>query len=70
MTELMDKGTLLTKMREGYAAFEALLAPLSDEQMTTPTVNGNWSIKDNLAHLSFWHRHTLSRVEAVQKGVA
>ena len=69
MAEQQDKATLLEKMTTGYAAFEKLLAPLSEEQLTTPGVNGTWSIKDNIAHLSQWHKRTINLLQAVKEGV-
>ncbi|HZR42065.1 MAG TPA: ClbS/DfsB family four-helix bundle protein [Ktedonobacteraceae bacterium] len=65
MTEHMDKTQLLNEIRTSYANFEAVLASLSTEQMITPGVNGTWSIKDNIAHLSTWQRVLLNRLEAV-----
>lgn len=69
-TEQHDKTQLLEKMNTGFAAFEALLAPLTEEQLTTPTVNGTWSIKDNLAHLSQWHKRVVNLLNAIQQGVS
>ncbi|MBV9229004.1 MAG: ClbS/DfsB family four-helix bundle protein, partial [Chloroflexi bacterium] len=47
----------------------AVLAPLSTAQMTTPGVNGQWSIKDNIAHLNAWHRRLLNMLQATKEGV-
>ena len=66
MTEHVDKTQLLNEIRTSYANFEAVLAPLSTEQMITPGVNGTWSIKDNIAHLSTWQRVLLNRLEAMR----
>lgn len=68
MTTRIDKTTLLAKMQEGYRDFEALLQSLSEEQLTTPGVNSTWSIKDNIAHLSVWEKHTIARLQAIQQG--
>ena len=69
MAEHKDKTQLLAEMQAGYDEFEALLAPLNEEQLTTSGVNGDWSIKDNLAHLSAWQRYVLDALQAAQKGV-
>ncbi|HZR42066.1 MAG TPA: ClbS/DfsB family four-helix bundle protein [Ktedonobacteraceae bacterium] len=69
MTEHIDKTQLLDAIRTSYTSFEAVLAPLSPEQMTTPGVNGTWSIKDNIAHISAWHRLLLDRLQAVRDNV-
>ncbi|GHO89999.1 hypothetical protein KSF_000470 [Reticulibacter mediterranei] len=52
-----------------YAAFNALLSSLSEAQLTAPGVNGNWSVKDNIAHLSGWQRRQIARNEAVFQGI-
>ena len=66
MTEQLDKAELLANMQAGYNSFEALLAGLNENQMTTPGVNGAWSVKDNLAHLSAWHLRQLALLQGVR----
>jgi hypothetical protein len=68
MTEQIDKAELLANMQAGYNTFEALLAGLNETQMTTPGVNGVWSVKDNLAHLSAWHLRQLALLQGVRQG--
>jgi hypothetical protein len=67
MAEQMDKAELLNSMHTGYAVFETLLTPLSTEQMTRPGVNGEWSVKDILSHLTAWHRHLLHLIEVTKR---
>lgn len=55
MSETIEKAALLDNIQEGYKEFEALLAPLSEEQMTVPGVSGRWSVKDTIAHIAAWH---------------
>jgi len=69
MAEHIAKEQLLEKMQSGYAAFNALLSQLSEAQLTTPGVNGDWTIKDNIAHLSGWHQRQIVRNEAVSQGI-
>jgi hypothetical protein len=64
-----DKPALLAIIQASYDQFEALLATLSEEQMTLPGVNGSWSVKDNLAHLSAWQSYQAARMEEVPDGV-
>lgn len=33
--------------------------------MTTPNADSRWSIKDTLAHLTFWHQHLLNLMYGV-----
>jgi hypothetical protein len=65
----MDKSTLLNNMHTKQAALDALLSSLSEEQMTTPGVNGKWSIKDILAHMVEWQHVLLKRLHAAISGV-
>ena len=44
MSEQMNKASLLDAMRTGYTALEKTLAPLDEEQMTTPGVNGTGTL--------------------------
>jgi hypothetical protein len=63
----MDKTRLLNEMHSGYAALEDVLASLDETRMTTPGVNGDWSIKDVLAHITAWHLHLLDRLQAAAR---
>ena len=68
MTEHIDKAELLGNMQAGYNTFEALLVGLNETQMTTPGVNGVWTVKDNLAHLTAWHLRQLDLLQGVRQG--
>jgi hypothetical protein len=68
MPETINKAELLTKMQAGYARFETLLASLSEEQMTIPDVNSNWSIKDNIAHITIWQDYLLEQLQGILTG--
>ena len=63
-----DKATLLANIQAGYDQLETLLASLDEEQMTIPGVNGSWSVKDNLAHLTVWQNYQAARQEGVLNG--
>ncbi|HZR43782.1 MAG TPA: ClbS/DfsB family four-helix bundle protein [Ktedonobacteraceae bacterium] len=61
--QYMSKAALLNLMRTSYAAFEALLDAMSEEQLTTPGVNGPWSVKDNVVHLAWWEQSVLEYLQ-------
>lgn len=69
MSTSADKATLLADMHAGYNAFVRLLALLAPEQMTIPGVNGNWSIKDNIAHLTVWQQRVINMLQAIRQNV-
>lgn len=54
------RADLARRGREAHQQLEALLAPLSDEQLTQPGVAGDWSVKDHLAHLTWWGRRVIT----------
>ena len=45
------KEHLLAALREHFERWELLLANLSEEQISSPAFDLNWSIKDVMAHL-------------------
>jgi hypothetical protein len=51
MFEQMSKSKLLELIQDGHRLFKAMLAELSEEQMTESGVVGEWSVKDILAHI-------------------
>lgn len=69
MAEQFNKTQLLSDMRDGYAALEALLAPLDEQQLTAATKEGEWSVKDHIAHLATWQRQTFNMLQAVKDNV-
>ena len=54
---------LARRGREAHQQLEALLAPLSEEQLTRPGVTGDWSAKDHLVHLPWWGRRVIMSAE-------
>ncbi len=52
----MDKTALLNTIQTEYSHFETLIAPLSETQLCTATLAGQWSIKDILAHIAVWEQ--------------
>ncbi len=67
MATTMDKTRLLDEINREYTALETVLAALNQEQMTTPGVTGDWSIKDILANLTAWQDYALIRLQAAAR---
>ena len=57
------KEHILAALREQFDRWEELLASLSEEQVTIPSFDLNWSIKDVIAHLWAWQQISIARVE-------
>ena len=67
MSTPTNKAEVLEMMERGYTAFEALLAPLSEVQLTEPGVSGDWSLKDILVHIATWQGRAAQILEAAQR---
>lgn len=68
MSEQMQKKDLREHIQQSYGQLMELVSSLSEEQVTTPGVNGAWSVKDNLAHLTVWQNYTLASLRAIPTG--
>lgn len=55
---------LLATIRHEFDEWETLLARFSVEDLTTPHLRQNISIKDELAHLRVWQQISIARLEA------
>ena len=61
----MNKTDVLNTIQSAHANLEELLTPLSESQLCTPTLEGQRSIKDILAHLGAWERLCVGWIEAL-----
>jgi hypothetical protein len=67
-TKPTNKAELLQLVQASFASFEALLATLTEEQLTTPGVNDDWSAKDAQVHITAWQKRVIIRLLAFAKG--
>ena len=58
----MNKTDVLKTIQSAHTTLEELLAPLSETQFCTATLEGQRSIKDILAHIAAWGT-TLCRLD-------
>jgi uncharacterized damage-inducible protein DinB len=56
------KTQILEQMSATRLLLEAHLSALSESQMLQPGVNGEWTVKDVLAHITWWEQHLLRRL--------
>ncbi len=68
MDEPMTKARILGSIQSARAALERTLEALSQDQMTQPGVENDWSVKDILAHISDWERRMLQWIEESLRG--
>jgi hypothetical protein len=65
---MLKKSDLLKWLRQEYQQWEALLDEIGPERMNQPGVNGDWSMKDIVAHLTGWNRWLVIRLRAAGRG--
>ena len=53
---------LLQLMQTEHDTLVTLLNSLSEEQILRPRIAGDWSVKDILAHLTWWEQETISEI--------
>lgn len=56
-------------MRADHARLEALLAGIPDEQFVRPGTLGEWSVKDMLAHITFWEQRLLAYTNGAKESL-
>jgi len=70
MDNPMTKTTLLETLRSKQAEWQALLAEVPADHMTEPGVAGEWSVKDIIAHLTYYERWIADRLHEQLRGEA
>src|SRR5919199_1682272 len=63
----MNRQQLLKKLDRAWAEFKESYAGLSDSQLTEPGVIGDWSVKDILAHVTWWEEEALRHLPLIIK---
>jgi len=56
-------------MRSEHARLDALLAAISDEQFTQEAAVGEWSVKDMLAHITFWEQRLIAYLNGAHESL-
>lgn len=64
-----EQTTISDVMRAEHARLEALLANISDEQAVQPAAFGEWSVKDMLAHITFWEQRLIAYIEGAKESL-
>ena len=65
----MKKQQLLIKLQQAWTSFKDSYAGLTAEQMVEPGVTGDWSVKDILAHVSWWEQEALKYLPLILQGL-
>jgi uncharacterized protein (TIGR03083 family) len=64
-----DGAAIAERMREEHARLEALLTSFSDEELVQPGRFGEWSVKDMLAHITFWEQRLIAYVNGATESL-
>jgi|SRR5215471_7668273 len=64
----MDRSQLLKTLDKRWMEFNESYAGLSDSQMTEACVTGVWSVKDIIAHVTWWEQEALKHLPLITKG--
>lgn len=63
----MDKAELVRTMREAHRQVADAIEQLPDERLTEPVMDG-WTGKDVVAHMAWWHEHSVQVIESLRAG--
>ena len=64
----MDKSELLNWLQHENEQWQGLLAEIGPARMEQSGVNGDWSMKDIVAHLTGWNRWLVARLQSAERG--
>jgi hypothetical protein len=64
----MNRQQLLKQLDTAWTAFKESYAGLSDSQLTEPGVTGQWSVKDLIAHVTWWEEEALQHLPRILTG--
>jgi uncharacterized protein (TIGR03083 family) len=64
----MNRQQLLDRLDAAWAAFHQSFAGLADAELTEPGVSGDWSVKDLIAHVTWWEEEALRHLPLILAG--
>jgi hypothetical protein len=64
----MDRSQLLKRLEGAWEALKASYAGLSEEELVEPGVTGDWSVKDIIAHVTWWEEEALTHLPLILEG--
>ena len=64
----MKREQLLARIETAWEAFQSSHADLPEVRLLEPGVAGDWSVKDTIAHVSWWEEETLTHLPHIVSG--
>ncbi len=68
MDNHLTTAQLLEAMRAARSNWEALLAQIGEGRLTEPGVEGDWSLKDIIAHITYYETWATDCLSAIRRG--
>jgi hypothetical protein len=68
MGVLVQRKRLLSRLETGWQAFQQSYAGLSKAELMEPGVTGAWSIRDIIAHVTWWEEEALKHLPLIITG--
>jgi hypothetical protein len=68
MEKPMTREQALARLDAAWKDFEASYAGLSPEQLLVPGVQGAWSVRDVIAHVTWWEEEALKHLPLIREG--
>lgn len=65
----MKKSQLIARLEKSWTDFQDSFKGLSEEQLLSPGVTGGWSVKDIIAHVSWWEEESLKHLPEILQGI-
>ena len=65
----MSKSEIKKQLKRSRERLFEILDTLSDEQLETPGVEGNWTIKDIIMHIMLWESEIIKLLWQAQQGL-
>jgi hypothetical protein len=64
----MKTAQVLARLQTAWADFEDSYAGLTDDELLIPGVQGNWSVRDIIAHVTWWEEEALKHLPLIKEG--
>ena len=64
----MSRARLLRRLDQAWQAFQESYAGLLEAELVEPGVTGTWSVKDIIAHVTWWEEEALAHLPLILAG--
>lgn len=66
--DTQERLSILQDISKSWLELAKTIGELSDEQIVKPAAVDEWSVKDIMAHVTFWENQLIGDVESLEKG--